>query len=242
MDRFVDIVCSCVLVVFCLGTVAASVSGEERDLPAETRAIFSAKCAGCHGADLAKPEGRFGYVLDLARVASNREIVVPSSPDESELWVLISLGEMPPDDSSTGALSQEEKEAIRSWIAAGALPNSALSAQSKQIVAGLGADSTSADKVLDKGLYDRALVPSNSLQRTFPRTAQDSRPRLSLQTAANRPFQRAAKPRQSADRLRIGRTSLCRRAAAVVITRPHYPRPDGLRRSQRSTSARASRR
>src|SRR5947209_4130745 len=52
------------------------------DLAAEVRAVFAAKCAKCHGPDLAKPKGRFGYVLDLARVAANREMMVPGAPGE----------------------------------------------------------------------------------------------------------------------------------------------------------------
>jgi mono/diheme cytochrome c family protein len=91
-----------------------------RDLAAEVRAVFAAKCAGCHGPDLAKPKGRFGYVLDLARVASNREMVVPGSPSESELWELVRRGEMPPPDAPTGALTAPQKDVIQGWIAAGA--------------------------------------------------------------------------------------------------------------------------
>ena len=90
------------------------------DPAAEVRAVFSAKCAGCHGPNLAKPKGRFGYVLDLARVASNREMMVPGAPAESELWDLVRRGEMPPDDSPTGPLAADQKETIRAWIAAGA--------------------------------------------------------------------------------------------------------------------------
>jgi mono/diheme cytochrome c family protein/uncharacterized membrane protein len=91
-----------------------------RDIGVEVRAVFAAKCAGCHGPDLAKPKGRFGYVLDLRRVASNPEMVIPSRPDESELWLLVSEGEMPPPDSPHGPLTEAQKEIIRAWIAAGA--------------------------------------------------------------------------------------------------------------------------
>src|SRR5262249_23562337 len=73
----------------------------QRDLASEVRDVFAAKCAGCHGSDLAKPKGRFGYVLDLARVASNPEMVVPFRPSESELWELVQHGEMPPADAPT---------------------------------------------------------------------------------------------------------------------------------------------
>jgi len=109
--------------ICCWPAVALTAEGQ-RDLASETLAVFSAKCAGCHGPTLPKPKGRFGYVLDLARVASNREMVVPRAPDESELWELVRRGEMPPDDAPTGPLSEEEKEVIRAWIAAGAPVNS----------------------------------------------------------------------------------------------------------------------
>jgi uncharacterized membrane protein len=92
----------------------------QRNLASETLAVFAAKCAVCHGPDLVKPKGRFGYVLDLARVAGNPEMVVPSAPEESELWELIRREEMPPLDSPSGPLSSSQKEVIRGWIAAGA--------------------------------------------------------------------------------------------------------------------------
>jgi uncharacterized membrane protein/mono/diheme cytochrome c family protein len=92
----------------------------KRDLGAEVRAVFAAKCAACHGPDLAKPKGRFGYVLDLRKVAGNPEMVVPSSLDESELWGLVSRGEMPPPESASAPLTDAEKDTIRAWIAAGA--------------------------------------------------------------------------------------------------------------------------
>src|SRR5204863_420723 len=40
--------------------------------------------------------------------------------DESELWVLVRHGDMPPADSPYGPLTTAEKEVIRAWIAAGA--------------------------------------------------------------------------------------------------------------------------
>jgi mono/diheme cytochrome c family protein len=90
------------------------------NLAEEARGVFKAKCAGCHGPDLPKPKAGFGYVLDLARVAANREMVIPGQPAESELWALVEHDEMPPADSPHGPLTAAQKEAIRSWIAAGA--------------------------------------------------------------------------------------------------------------------------
>jgi uncharacterized membrane protein len=86
------------------------------------RAVFAARCASCHGDHLAKPRGKFGYVLDLPRVAANPKLVVPSLPDDSPLWKLIDEGEMPPEDARTGPLTEGEKGLIRAWIGAGAPP------------------------------------------------------------------------------------------------------------------------
>jgi mono/diheme cytochrome c family protein len=102
-------------------------SAEDRQEPkksaevaARIHALFSAKCTECHGANLRKPKGKFGYVLDLERVRGNRKMVVPSRPDESKLWTLIRDNEMPPEDSTVGSLTAEDKGLVRDWIAAGA--------------------------------------------------------------------------------------------------------------------------
>jgi len=120
MHRNVLLTCQSLMVGICCWPALVLAAEGERDLASETLSIFSARCAGCHGPNLPKPRGRFGYVLDLARVAANPELVVPSSPQESELWELVRRGEMPPDDAPTGPLTEKEKETIRGWIAAGA--------------------------------------------------------------------------------------------------------------------------
>ena len=117
---------SMTVVLFAYDCRAASPNASEsHGIASAARAVFAARCTECHGADLAQPEGRFGYVLDLAHVAANPEMVIRSSPDESELWELVRRGEMPPADASAGPLSQQEKEIIRSWIATGALASRA---------------------------------------------------------------------------------------------------------------------
>jgi mono/diheme cytochrome c family protein len=100
--------------------VSAQPSPVNQDIGAAVRAVFAAKCAACHGFDLMKPKGRFGYVLDLARVAKNPEMVIPHQPGESELWILVERDEMPPPDSPRGPLTSEQKQTIREWIASGA--------------------------------------------------------------------------------------------------------------------------
>jgi mono/diheme cytochrome c family protein len=93
---------------------------EPKGLAARVRPLFSEKCAQCHGADLRRPKGKFGYVLDLERVRGNHTMVVAFRPDKSKLWKLIRDDKMPPEDSSVEPLTTEEKGLVRDWIAAGA--------------------------------------------------------------------------------------------------------------------------
>jgi hypothetical protein len=102
-------------------------SGEDRKelqeseaLAARVHPLFKAKCAQCHGAHLSQPKGKFGYILDLERVRDNPRLVVPLRPDESKLCALIRDNEMPPKDSPAGPLTENEKELVRNWVAAGA--------------------------------------------------------------------------------------------------------------------------
>jgi hypothetical protein len=69
---------------------------------------------------LSKPKKKFGYVLDLKRVAGNPKIVVPFKPEASKLWTMIDNDEMPPEEAKAGPLSADQKKVIRDWIAAGA--------------------------------------------------------------------------------------------------------------------------
>jgi hypothetical protein len=97
---------------------------QEQELAAPVRALFAAKCVECHGDRLARPKGKFGYVVDLKRVAANPKLVVPFRPDQSRLWRMLRDNEMPPEGLRAVPLTPRQKEAVRAWIAAGALPPS----------------------------------------------------------------------------------------------------------------------
>ena len=91
------------------------------DLAGNVHVIFEHKCNECHGSQLKKPEGKFGYVLDLKRMADNEDYVIRGKPQKSELFRLVNEGEMPPDDHpKTPPLTGEEKDVVRRWIQAGA--------------------------------------------------------------------------------------------------------------------------
>jgi len=163
MDRIILSACCTLTVSVCCAPAAVNAADAQRNLAADARSVFAAKCAGCHGPNLAKPRGRFGYVLDLARVAANREMVVPSFPDESELWELVHRGEMPPEDSPTGPLSAAEKEIIHAWIAAGAPAESivSVSADPPQTIP------TASPPLLNKSIL-RLLGPFHLIALHFP--------------------------------------------------------------------------
>jgi uncharacterized membrane protein/mono/diheme cytochrome c family protein len=82
--------------------------------------LFEAKCNDCHGAHLERPKGKFGYTMDLKRVAANEDYVVPGDPSKSELFRLVNEDEMPGKDSKEGPATAAEKLALHRWILAGA--------------------------------------------------------------------------------------------------------------------------
>ena len=99
---------------------AAPTKEEQLKLASEVRAIFDAKCNDCHGAEMPRPKGKFGYVLDLKRIAANPKYIVPGKPDESDLYDMVFNDDMPGEDANVPPLTAEEKETVRRWIEAGA--------------------------------------------------------------------------------------------------------------------------
>ncbi len=111
--------------VLLVGNVrAASAHESSQMLGDRVHAILQAHCVDCHGADLERPKGKFGYILDLARVAANPKMIVPGDPAKSELYQTVFHNEMPPPESKRPPLTPQEKEVIKTWIEYGALPGS----------------------------------------------------------------------------------------------------------------------
>ena len=94
---------------------------EQLRLAGSVHVIFERKCNECHGSQLKKPEGKFGYVLDLKRIADNEDYVVRGKPKDSDLFRMVRDEEMPPDDHpKTPPLTAHEKDIVRRWINIGA--------------------------------------------------------------------------------------------------------------------------
>src|SRR5580658_6580887 len=89
-------------------------------LATQVHAIFQTKCVECHGPDFAHPKGKFGYVLDLARVAANPKMIAPGNPLKSDLYQMVWDNEMPDPKGSSPPLTQEEKAIVKAWIEVGA--------------------------------------------------------------------------------------------------------------------------
>ncbi|HEY3897586.1 MAG TPA: c-type cytochrome domain-containing protein, partial [Chthoniobacter sp.] len=69
-------------------------------LAGKVHEIFEAKCLDCHGPELPRPKGKFGYVLDLKRVADNTDYIVRGDPEKSDLFKMVEDDEMPGEDAN----------------------------------------------------------------------------------------------------------------------------------------------
>jgi hypothetical protein len=87
----------------------------------DIRPLLSDRCFACHGPDA---EARQADLRLDVRDAAIESAIVPGQPDESEVWARIISDDpdvrMPPVDSNRPALSPEEAQLVRRWIAAGA--------------------------------------------------------------------------------------------------------------------------
>lgn len=101
-------------------SLAAEAPGEGAKVASRVREIFEAKCLDCHGPELPRPKGKFGYVLDLKRMADNPEYVKRGDPEKSDLYQMVFTDEMPGEDAPVPPLTPQEKEAVRRWIELGA--------------------------------------------------------------------------------------------------------------------------
>jgi len=105
--------------ILVLISLSPRVRGGAPSLATQVHTIFQAKCVECHAADLPRPKGKFGYVLDLARVAANPKMIAPGKPAKSELYQMLVHDEMPDPKGNSPPLTLAEKEVVKAWIEAG---------------------------------------------------------------------------------------------------------------------------
>ena len=119
MTKF-SALCVFILLLALAAGRAAETSAEGLKHAARVRQIFEAKCIDCHGPELPRPKGKFGYVLDLKRVAENADWIKRGDGARSELYLMVLNNEMPGEDANVPPLTEEEKEIVKRWIDLGA--------------------------------------------------------------------------------------------------------------------------
>ena len=95
---------------------------QDVDFNRDVRPVLSQNCYPCHGPDSEAREAKLR--LDLAAVLRDkREIIVPGSSEDSELYYRITTDieeeRMPPAESNRG-LTGEQVDILRRWIEQGA--------------------------------------------------------------------------------------------------------------------------
>ncbi len=96
-------------------------------LAEQVLAIQRAKCLDCHGPDSDKRKAKRAYPDGLDLAATVEEWVSPGKPDDSDLYLMLIDGDMPPKDADVAPLTPAELAVYQSWIEAGApteLPDS----------------------------------------------------------------------------------------------------------------------
>jgi len=83
-------------------------------------AIQGKLCLDCHNPDSEQRKAKRKYPDALDLTATVEEWVVPGDPLDSDLYLMLEDGEMPPEDSDVPPLTLEELQVYRDWIAAGA--------------------------------------------------------------------------------------------------------------------------
>ncbi|MEZ6004437.1 MAG: c-type cytochrome domain-containing protein [Planctomycetota bacterium] len=85
-----------------------------------TRAMLIERCGECHTPASQDRKGKRA-VSDIGDLALVRdEFVDPGNPDNSDLWIMIVDGEMPPPDSDVAPPTEDEMALLRAWIQADA--------------------------------------------------------------------------------------------------------------------------
>ena len=95
-----------------VGAAEITSAADEVDFDRDIAPLLVARCLDCHGGTDPKAG------LDLTRrelVADKEGLLVPGSPEESDLWLRVESDEMPPKKP----LDPAEKELLKRWIAGG---------------------------------------------------------------------------------------------------------------------------
>lgn len=108
---------------------SAWADGEDSALARQARGILQTYCAGCHGGGSGAAKGGFGFVLDHDRLLG-RSLVVPGKARDSELYLRVEQGDMPP-PAKKSRPSPAELKVLQRWLDTGAASWDALARPAK---------------------------------------------------------------------------------------------------------------
>ncbi len=115
------------LIFYCIVAAAPALAADESAFTTEVRPVFARHCLKCHGPDDKARKGNLRLDrVDAERIAakSGKFAIVAGTPDKSEVIRRIFSSDpdtvMPP-PATKNPLTAAEKDALRRWIAAGAV-------------------------------------------------------------------------------------------------------------------------
>ena len=123
------------MLFFAAPLLALAAVVQDGDAAAVAR-LLEQRCSACHseGSDRPKASRKWATAADLAATARNLDLIVPGDPDESELFLQVDFGDMPPEDAESAPLDESEKALLAAWITNGAV-----------VPEGLGSEESSAE-------------------------------------------------------------------------------------------------
>ncbi len=111
------LLCALMMMPACFVFPMSQATGDEiSDLAVAGTELLKTRCYGCHGEKF-NGSAQFN-VMDSAGLFEHGYIV-PANLGESIMWQRIESEEMPPEDSGVPPLTNEEKQVLERWIAAG---------------------------------------------------------------------------------------------------------------------------
>jgi uncharacterized membrane protein len=103
-------------------TLGSPGDGDEAALIAAAEDVLTRRCVPCHapGSEEEKALRDWDCADDLAATLAVEQLIVPGDPEDSDLFLTVDEGDMPPEDWEGGPCTPEEVEALGAWISAGA--------------------------------------------------------------------------------------------------------------------------
>jgi len=120
----------CLALLLLLPLVAPEARGQGvgdsdiNELTRDVQQIFERSCAECHDASRGKPDGGFGFVTDLEKLAGDPDYILPGDAENSEIYLLMIDPDeefvMPPPKSEVPKPTEAEILQVQNWIDIGA--------------------------------------------------------------------------------------------------------------------------